>query len=132
MNRHPKSEMMGLMYLKAARSNLKLARWIKAKEFLQRILKEYPESFESGVARQLLEEKQYFTVQVGAFTEQPRAERLVKELIQRKEYAYIVETRSPDGKIFFRVRVGQMTALKDAQALESKLSSFGYPTRSYP
>ena len=132
MNRHPKSEMMGLMYLKAARSNLKLARWIKAKEFLQRILKEYPESFESGVARQLLEEKQYFTVQVGAFTEQPRAERLVKELIQRKEYAYIVETRSPDGKIFFRVRVGQMTALKDAQALESKLSSFGYPTRIYP
>ncbi len=132
MNHHPKSEMMGLIYLKAARSNLKLARWTKAKEFLQKILKEYPESFESGVARQLLEEKQYFTVQVGAFTEQPRAERLVKELIQRKEYAYIVETKSPDGKLFFRVRVGQMTALKDAQALESKLSSFGYPTRIYP
>jgi tetratricopeptide (TPR) repeat protein len=132
MNRHAKSEMMSLFYLKAARSNLKLARWTKAKEFLQKILKEYPESFESGVARQLLDEKQYFTVQVGAFTEQVRAERLVKELIQRKEYAYIVETKSPDGTIFFRVRVGQMTALKDAQALESKLSNFGYPTRIYP
>lgn len=132
MKRHPKSEMMSLIYLKVARSNLKLARWIKAKEFLQKILKEYPDSFESATARQLLEEPQYFTVQVGAFTEQPRAERLVKELIQRKEYAYIVETKSPDGKRFFRVRVGQLTALNDAQALESKLSGFGYPTRIYP
>jgi tetratricopeptide (TPR) repeat protein len=132
MSRHSRSEMMSLIYLKAARSNLKLARWTKAKELLQKILKEYPESFESGVARQLLDEKQYFTVQVGAFTEKERAERLVKELIQRKEYAYVVETRSPDGKNFFRVRVGQMTALKDAQALESKLSGFGYPTRIYP
>ena len=103
-----------------------------AKEYLQKIIKEYPDSFESRVARQLLDEKQYFTVQVGAFTEQARAERLVKELIQRKEYAYIVETKSPDGKNFFRVRVGQMTALKDAQALESKLSGLGYPTRIYP
>ena len=132
MGRHPKSEMMGLIYLKAARSSLKLARWTKAKEYLQKIIKEYPDSFESRVARQLLDEKQYFTVQVGAFTEQARAERLVKELIQRKEYAYIVETKSPDGKNFFRVRVGQMTALKDAQALESKLSGLGYPTRIYP
>jgi tetratricopeptide (TPR) repeat protein len=132
MSRHPKSEMMSLIYLKAARSNLKLARWTKAKEFLQKILKEYPESFESRVAKQLLEEKQYFTVQVGAFTEKSRAEYLVKELMGRKEYAYIVETKSPDGKMFFRVRVGQMTALKDAQVLESKLSTLGYPTRIYP
>jgi len=132
MSRHPKSEMMSLIYLKAARSSLKLARWTKAKEFLQKILKEYPDSFESSVARQLLDEKQYFTVQVGAFTEQGRAEHLVKELIQRKEYAYIVQTKSSDGKNFFRVRVGQMTALKDAQALESKLSGLGYPTRIYP
>ena len=132
MSRHPRSEMMSLIYLKAARSNLKLARWTRAKELLQRILKEYPQSFESVVARQLLDEKQYFTVQVGAFTEQSRAEHLVKELIQRKEYAYIVENKAPDGKVFYRVRVGEMTALKDAQALESKLSGFGYPTRIYP
>jgi cell division septation protein DedD len=124
--------MMSLIYLKAARANLKLARWTKAREFLQKIQKEYPDSFENGVAKRLLDEKQYFTVQVGAFTEQPRAERLVQELIERKEYAYIVETKSPDGTLFYRVRVGQMTALKDAQVLETKLSGFGYPTLIYP
>ncbi len=132
MNKHRKSEMMSLIYLKAARSNLKLARWNKAREFLQKIITEYPSSFESGVARQLLDEKQYFTVQVGAFNEQGRAERLVEELVKRKEYAYIVETKMPDGKMYFRVRVGQLTALKDAKELESKLSGFGYPTRIYP
>ncbi len=132
MNKHRKAEDMSLIYLKAARSNLKLARWNKAKEFLEKIVVEYPNSFECGVARQLLEEKQYFTVQVGAFVEQARAERLVQELMRQKEYAYVVETKSPDGKNYYRVRVGQLAALKDAQALESRLSGSGYPTRIYP
>ncbi len=132
MNSRRQSEMMSLIYLKIARSNLKLARWNKAREFLEKITTEYPDSFENGIARQLLEEKQYFTVQVGAFTEKPRAEQLVNDLIRRKEYAYMIETKSPDGKLFYRVRVGHLTALKDAQALEAKLSGFGYPTRIYP
>ena len=109
-----------------------LARWGKAREFLQKILTEYPESFESRVARQLLDEKQYFTVQVGAFLEKERAEKLVSDLIKRQEYAYTIETKTADGKLFYRVRVGHMTALKDAQELEVKLSGFGYPTRIYP
>ena len=130
--KRPDSEMMSLFYLKAARANLKLARWAKAREFLQKIMQEYPESFESRVARQLLDEKQYFTVQVGSFVEKARAEKLVQELIERKQYAYIIEIKSPDGKTMYRVRVGQLTALKDARELESKLSGLGYPTLIYP
>ena len=126
------SEMMSLFYLKAARANLKLARWAKAREFLQKILHEYPESFEGPIARQLLDEKQYFTVQVGSFSEKARAEKLVQELMERKQYAYIIEIKSPDGKTMYRVRVGQLTALKDARELESKLSGLGYPTLIYP
>lgn len=126
------SEMMGLFYLKAARANLKLARWAKARELLQRVIQEYPESFEARIARQLLEEKQYFTVQVGSFADKVRAERLIQELMQRSQYAYIVETKGDDGKIMYRVRVGQLTALKDARELESKLSGLGYPTLIYP
>ncbi len=132
MNKHPHSEMMGLIYLKVARSNLKLSRWARARDFLQKIVNEYPDSFEGRIARQLLEEKQYFTVQVGAFLDQARAERLVKELIGRQQYAYIIETKSPDGRKFYRVRVGQMTALKDAKSLEGQLSGLGYPTLIYP
>ena len=132
MARRPDSELMPLITLKVARANLKLARWKKARELLQKIITDYPESFESNVARQLLEEKQYFTVQVGAYADKTRAEKMAQELLDKKEYAYVVETRSNDGKTLFRVRVGQLSTLKDARTLENKLSGQGYPTLIYP
>jgi tetratricopeptide (TPR) repeat protein len=132
MARRADSELKPLITLKVARANLKLARWKKARELLQKIIADYPESFESNIARQLLEEKQYFTVQVGAYADKARAEKMVQELLDKKEYAYVVETRSNDGKTLFRVRVGQLSTLKDARALENKLSGQGYPTLIYP
>jgi tetratricopeptide (TPR) repeat protein len=132
MARRSDSELMPLITLKVARANLKLARWKKARELLQKIMADYPESFESNVARQLLEEKQYFTVQVGAFADKSRAEKTARELLDKKEYAYVVETKSSDGKLLYRVRVGQLSTLKDARALENKLSGQGYPTLIYP
>jgi tetratricopeptide (TPR) repeat protein len=132
MARRPDSELMPLITLKVARANLKLARWKKARELLQKIITDYPDSFESNVARQLLEEKQYFTVQVGAFADKTRAEKTAQELLDKKEYAYVVETKSNDGKTLYRVRVGQLSVLKDARALENKLSGQGYPTLIYP
>jgi tetratricopeptide (TPR) repeat protein len=132
ISRRGNSEMISLFYLKSARANLKLARWDKAQEFLHKLVSDYSGTFEGDVARQLLEEKQYFTVQVGSFTEKPRAERLVQELTQRKEYAYMVEIRGAAGKAYYRVRVGQLSALKDAKELETKLAGLGYPTLIYP
>ncbi|MEI8012732.1 MAG: tetratricopeptide repeat protein [Candidatus Omnitrophota bacterium] len=132
MNRQRHSGMMSLIYLKVARANLRLSQWAKAHEFLEKIIKEYPRSFESKLALQLLEEKQYFAVQVGAFIDKGHAEQLMRDLIDRREYSYIVETTAPDGRLFYRVRVGRITALKDALELEAKLSGLGYPTRIYP
>ncbi len=132
MARRKDSELMPLMCLKTARANLKLARWRAAKELLKRIITDYPASFESNVARQLLDEKQYFSVQVGAFADKTRAEKTAQELVRKKEYAFVVETKTNGGKLLYRVRVGQLAALKDAQALEDKLSQQGYPTLIYP
>ncbi len=132
ISRRKTSEMTSLFYLKAARASLKLARWSRAREMLEKIMAEYPDSFESTVAKQLLEERQYFTVQVGSFADKGRAEKLVKELTSRREYAYIVEAKAADGRAYYRVRVGQMSSLKDAQVLETKLSGLGYPTLIYP
>ncbi len=132
MGKRRDSELLSLIYLKAARANLKLARWSKSREFLQKIVMEYPQSFEADVARGLLEEKQYFAVQVGSFNDKAHAEKLMKEILERQEYAYIVETKSPEGRTYYRVRAGQLTALKDAQDLEKKLSGLGYPTLIYP
>lgn len=123
---------MSLIYLKAARANLKLARWSEAHDYLEKIVRSFPNSLEAPVARQLLEEKQYFAVQVGAFLERSRAEALVAELRQKREYAYIVETLDSNAQKFYRVRVGQLTMLKEAQNLKVHLGRLGYPAQIYP
>lgn len=128
----PKSNYLSLIYLKAARVSMKLSRWKEAKRYLQDILERFPDSFEFHTARQLLEEQQYFAVQVGAFVERERAQEVVEALQQLDHYAYIVETVDRDQQKFYRVRVGQLTALRHAERLRERLSQLGYPTRIYP
>ena len=128
----PDSEFLSLIYLKFARANLKLANWHKAREYLVKIVAEYPDSLEAHAAKQLLNEEQYFAVQVGAFLDRARAEKLALELQQGGEYAYIVETTDQENRKFYRVRVGQLVLLDKAQKLETKLSQQGYPTLIYP
>ena len=132
LSKSPRSEFLSLIYLKLARANLKLAQWLPAKNYLFKILSDFPDSLEAFTAKQLLEEKQYFAVQIGAFLEQARAEKLVSELKQKGEYAYIVETMDRAQRKFYRVRVGMLTVLDEAQKLQIKLAQLGYPASIYP
>jgi tetratricopeptide (TPR) repeat protein len=132
LRKSPNSSSKSLIYLKIARANLKLTRWQKAKEYLLRITTEFPQSFEAPIAKGLLEEKEYFAVQVGSFLDRDKALRLAEELKAAGQYAYIIEMVSPEEKTFYRVRVGQMSSLGDAQALQSELVKSGYPTLIYP
>jgi TolA-binding protein len=129
---HPKSDFLSLAYLKIARSHLKLANWKKGREYLQDIVKKFPNSPERFYVDQLLNEDQFFAVQVGSFQDRVTAEGVVNELQKKGEYAYIVETTSQEGKKFFRVRVGKFQQFDEAQQLEAKLSKLGYPTKIYP
>lgn len=128
----PKSEFLSLIYLKYARANLKLAKWSEAQEYLKRIVSDFPESMEKHTAKQLLEEKQFFAVQVGSFMDRARAEQLMSELKDNHEYSYIVEMMDHEGVKFYRVRVGQLSLLSEAKELQSKLSNQGYPAQIYP
>jgi tetratricopeptide (TPR) repeat protein len=128
----PRSDFSSLAYLKGARIYLKMARWQDADGYLRKIVNQYPNSPEAGIARQFLEEKQYFAVQVGAFLERGRAETLSLELRDKGEYAYVVETVDAQGRKFYRVRVGKLALLKEAENLKGRLSTLGYPTAIYP
>jgi len=128
----PKSDFSSLIYLKCARVNLRLARWKDAEVYLEKIITQYPQSMEIHLAKQLLNEKQYFAVQVGAFIDQARAQQLVKDFQKKGEYAYVVEAVDKENKKFYRVRVGQLTLLGEAQDLKSRLAKEGYPTKIYP
>lgn len=127
-----KPEAVSLIYFKLAKVSMKLARWGQATDYLEKIVRSFPNSMEVPAAKQLLEEKHYFAVQVGAFMERRLAEALVDELKQKEEYAYIIESVDAQNRKFYRVRVGQLAMLKDAQALKNRLAKSGYPAQIYP
>jgi len=129
---NPPASAVSLVYLKMARSHLKLAHWDEARNSLSKIIEQFPGSPEAISARQLLEEEQYYTVQVGAFLNRSRADRLSQELRDKGEYAFIVETTDANQSVFYRVRVGKFSRLSDAKTLKQKMSRQGYPTYIYP
>ncbi|MBF0570553.1 MAG: SPOR domain-containing protein [Candidatus Omnitrophica bacterium] len=128
----PHSSFLSSIYFKIAGADLKLMRWEDAHKFLNKILNEFPGSPEASIAKQLLEEKQYFAVQVGSFLDKGRALTLIDDLKGSGQYAYVIETNTPDGQTFYRVRVGQMSSLNDAEELKKRLDKLGYPTLIYP
>ena len=129
---NPKTDFLSLAYLKLARVSLKLAHWNEAREYLDKIVNHFPYSLEVYIAKQLLDEKQYFAVQLGSFTDRDLAEKLVDELKRKSEYAYVIEITDPQNKKFYRVRVGQLASLEEAQKLKGRLAALGYPTQIYP
>lgn len=67
-----------------------------------------------------------FTFQVGAFSSRESAEKLRAELNPRFGNAHIVEFDRGD-RLFYRVRVGKSTSLKEAIAYEAHLVRNGFP-----
>ena len=130
--RSPHSSFLSLIYFKIAGADLKLMRWEEAHEFLNKIINESPQSPEASIARQLLDEKQYFAVQVGSFLDKGRALTLIDDLKGNGQYAYVVETTGSDNQTYYRVRVGQMSSLNEAEDLKKRLDKLGYPTLIYP
>lgn len=128
----PTSNYLSLIYLKIARVNLKLCNWDPARRFLKKVMNDFPDSLEAYTAKQLLEEKQFFTVQVGAFLSRERALSLVGELRLKGQYGYIVETEDKKGSKFYRVRVGEVASLDAANKLKEKIATLGYPALIYP
>ncbi|MDE1921095.1 MAG: SPOR domain-containing protein [Candidatus Omnitrophica bacterium] len=132
LRKSPHSSYLSLIYFKIAGADLKLMRWEEAHYYLNKILEDFPKSPEASIAKQLLEEKQYFAVQVGSFLDKGRALALIDDLKGDGQYAYVVETTSPDGHTYYRVRVGQMSSLNDAEDLKKDLEKLGYSTLIYP
>jgi tetratricopeptide (TPR) repeat protein len=128
----PHSSFLSLIYFKIAGADLKLMRWEEADEYLKKIIADFPQSPEAPIAKELLDEKQYFAVQVGSFLDKGRALTLIDDLKGSGQYAYVVETTAPDGQTYYRVRVGQMSSLSDAEDLKKRLDKLGYPTLIYP
>ena len=128
----PTSDYTSVFYLKRARIKFKQAKWAEARRLLGKIIDEYPYSPDVYFARQLLKEKQFFSVQVGAFKSYARARSVVSDLKAKGEEAYIVNVEDYKKTKFYRVRVGKVSELSRARQLKDHLVQQGYPTQIYP
>jgi rare lipoprotein A len=88
-----------------------------------------PAISDGGTSRSYVQNDFYsgnFTFQVGAFLNRENAERLKRELAQTFKNAHITEYDNGE-QIFYRVRVGKVSTLKQAGEYEAYLIQNGFP-----
>lgn len=129
---YPESNFQHVNLLNMARAELRLAQWMDARRDLERLVDEFPGTREAETAQQLLQERQYYSVQVGSFLDRERAEEQVARLTDQGEQAYILDVVDHSGLTFYRVRLGRFPQLEEAQILKARLTALGYPARIYP
>lgn len=125
------SDILSLVYYKLSQTNMKLGNWQEAKDCLEKLKNEFPQSFEASLARTINVSEEYFTVQVGSFLNKEKAKMTASELKSSGFDSYIAETIS-QGKTFYRVRVGKLSSLNEAKELEKQLTGKNYPTKIFP
>ena len=88
-----------------------------------------PSTTDGGTSRSYVQRDMHtgnFTFQVGAFLNRENAERLKRELAQSFKNAHIAEYDNGE-QIFYRVRVGKVTTLEQADKYEEYLIQNGFP-----
>jgi tetratricopeptide (TPR) repeat protein len=139
-----------IVYARLIDLNSKQGKREKAQDYLNRLHSEYPLGLEAGSIKALpvrIEKETqkeinppseiqppsgFFSVQVGAFAEREKADKLCKELVNRGEDAYVILLETTVGQSLYRVRVGRLSSAGEAEALAKRLASQGYPTKVIP
>jgi tetratricopeptide (TPR) repeat protein len=128
--KYPSFDYLPLVYLRLAQIASREGRWEEHKRYSAMIKSKYPDSVEIKFLNILEENINFFTVQVGAFSEKKNAFELKDEL-QKNYSVYIVEEQKVSYTLY-KVRVGKFRDRKEAQEVSYRLIKEGYPTRIYP
>ena len=129
--KYPGSELLHLVYYRLGECYYRNGRWGNARNYLNKVTQKYPLSFEADLAKDLLEEGLYFTVQVGAFVNKGNAQELCNKLIARNYPAYISSLNKRD-KTFYRLRVGKFDSREQAKLTKNRLKKDGFSAQIYP
>lgn len=128
--RAPSFNYAPLVYLRLAQIANKQGNWPDKKKYLAKLKEKYPQSAEVRFIDILESNDDFFTIQVGAFSNIGNAVSLKEEIAARYE-AYIVEDKN-HGYILHKVRVGKFKNRKDAERIYGRLIKQGYPAKIYP
>lgn len=136
---YPKSEILNLAYFNLGECYEKEKKEKEALEIYQKLITECPDSLEaieaqkkiSTLQKKFLPVEGRYSVQVGAFSEKTRADRLAQGL-KDKGYDTYIMTITIEGGQFHRVRVGRLATEAEAQELARRLKEEeDLPTRIF-
>ncbi|MCQ9206138.1 MAG: SPOR domain-containing protein [Omnitrophica bacterium] len=122
---------MPLILLRLAQISSRQGKWEKKRKYLQVIKDKFPQSSEMKFVKILEGYGDFFTIQVGAFSEKKNALGLAKELKRKKYKVYVVRDTKGIYPIY-KVRVEKFRDRNSAQNVSVKLRRQGYPARIYP
>jgi tRNA-2-methylthio-N6-dimethylallyladenosine synthase len=103
----------------------------EGKDYADKLRNEFPANLETKFNKELYPVPDFYTIQVGSFSNSNNANNLCSKLISKGYDAYIQEADA-DGKKIYRVKVGRLKSRAETIMLENKLSSEGYPTKIAP
>jgi tetratricopeptide (TPR) repeat protein len=126
----PSNRYQPLIYLRLAQICAKEGHWQDKDRYIKLLKERYSDSNELIQAAAIDNAKDFFTVQVGAFSGKNNALSLIKEL-QDKYDVYIFEDRNKNTTLY-KVRVGKFKERKDAERIRGRLIKQGYPARIFP
>lgn len=139
LENYPKSDILNLVYFNLGECYEREGKEKEALEVYQKITIECPDSLEaieaqkkiSTLQKKFLPVEGRYSVQVGAFSEKTRADRLAQGL-KDKGYDTYIMTITIEGGRFHRVRVGRLATEAEAQELARRLKEEeDLPTRIF-
>lgn len=129
----PDTKLKSALYYRLSQSAFKEGDSQEAGEYLQKIKKDFPLNLEAkqGNFSNRLTTSLYYTVQVGSFSSDENAKNFMQEL-KKKGYPAYIEKAESQGVPVYRVRVGKLPLLQEAESFQKRLSQEGYSTKIYP
>lgn len=119
-----------LLCLRYAQIAARQGRWTDKRAYIQQLKQKYPAAAEIVFADILARQGDFFTLQVGAFSERKNAVDVEREL--RASYPVYLE-EDPQGKFtFYKVKVGKYKTRAEAERVNSRLLEEGFSARMYP
>ena len=122
---------MPLIYLRLAQIAMKEGRWSQKRAYMDELKNKFPQSAEARYLEILQKYEDYFTIQVGAFTDEGNAVSVKEDLLGKGFSAYLLNERGAAGMLC-KVRVGKYSDRKAAKRTAEQLMNEGYPARIIP
>ncbi len=130
IKRYPDLDNVPTVYLRLAQIASRQGDWDKKDEYLKVLKTKHPQSAEMQFVSVLEGYGDFFTIQVGAFSEKKNA-LVLKDELDKDFSAYMVEETNGNYTIY-KVRVGKFKDRYDVEKIAKQLLDKGYPARIYP